>query len=373
MGAVLGAHCPLPIRLGGDELSGWTAAQHARVCADLAAASRTLPFAVLTISRGGTSGDSPVIVRNNSRSLSVPVVAGNNPGDEVTITWDWAPLDLTGKETALKILAGHAYHHVSEFADVAITAPNQITVTLTGESNALTFSVKVFAQFGTLPSIDDYGGELDKRDAEREATPYSWLQYQELEQSMGSGYGTKRTGMVHARKLALSRALAACYRSEERLRANARPDTADAMLEDWAKSVDVPIPFGEPRSKTRKFVSVMFAAESGQNIPALERACSHLLGPAFLGIRTFDVDDPPGVWPVSWDLGGGVWASTRCKFLVDVRAPLIVGDPAFRELVEVRLMRMLDRLAPSHSWFNWTILEGGGFYLDVSPLDYTGL
>lgn len=37
----------LPQRLGGSKEEGWTATQHARVCADLLAAVRTLPYATL--------------------------------------------------------------------------------------------------------------------------------------------------------------------------------------------------------------------------------------------------------------------------------------------------------------------------------------
>ena len=43
-----GAFCPLPFRLGGTSEEGLTAAQHARLCADLVAVKRTLPLAVIT-------------------------------------------------------------------------------------------------------------------------------------------------------------------------------------------------------------------------------------------------------------------------------------------------------------------------------------
>jgi hypothetical protein len=371
MGAVLGGLCPAPYRLGGDEESGWTASQQSRVCADLAAASRTLPFSVITLHRPAFYPEPFVVTRYGSRTVEVPTVEFGGHAQTTWITWPSAPLDEQGERYGLRIVSVSGFIHGSTAAPrVTVTQPNRISLVMTsGES---TVTIKVYAQYGNAPRIEDYGGDLDKRDAERETTPYAWLQYQELGASMGSGYGSEMSGSVHAHKLAYSRALAACYRSEERLRSNAHPDTADALLEEWARSVDIPVPFGEPRSKTRKFASVMLAAESGQSIPALERSCEHLLGKAFLGIRTFDVDDPPGVWPASWDLGSGVWASTRCKFLVDVRPPLVPGDPVFRDLVQVRLMRMLDRLAPSHSWFNWTI-PGEGFYLDISPLDYTAL
>ena len=43
----LGGFAPLPLRLGGSAEQGVTAAQHARLCADLVALSRVQPFAVL--------------------------------------------------------------------------------------------------------------------------------------------------------------------------------------------------------------------------------------------------------------------------------------------------------------------------------------
>jgi hypothetical protein len=38
----------MPLRLGGTPTEGWTAAQHARVCADLCALKRSAPLAVMT-------------------------------------------------------------------------------------------------------------------------------------------------------------------------------------------------------------------------------------------------------------------------------------------------------------------------------------
>lgn len=375
MGAVLGGLCPLPIRLGGDDESGWTANKHARVCADLAAVNRTLPFAVVTLTRGNSPGDAPSIVRYSGKEAPGSLVLGGTWPNDLTLTWDQAPENELGERYQLRINSFSAHRHGDTIQPTCeITAPHQVTIGEVDGGDAFygTITVKVYASWGKAATIEDYGGDLDKRDAERETVPYAWLQYQDLTGSLGSGYGTAMSGAFHSRKLAIARALAACLRSEERLRANAHPDTADAMLEEWTKSVNVAVPFGESKAKTRKYTALMFRAESGQSIPAIERACSALLGDKFIGVRVFDIDDPASVWPTSWDIGGGVWASTRCKFLVDVKPPLNAGDQEFKDLVQVRLMNMLDRIAPSHSWFNWTI-PGDGFFLDVSPLDYTAL
>jgi hypothetical protein len=48
-----GAFCPMPLRLGGSSLEGLTPEQHARICADVVAAKRTVPVAVLTYTKSG--------------------------------------------------------------------------------------------------------------------------------------------------------------------------------------------------------------------------------------------------------------------------------------------------------------------------------
>ncbi len=50
-----GGFCPLPLRLGGDAETGWSAAAHARMCADVAAAKRTLPLALISFTQVGSA------------------------------------------------------------------------------------------------------------------------------------------------------------------------------------------------------------------------------------------------------------------------------------------------------------------------------
>lgn len=89
-----GAYAPLPIRLGGTAEEGWTAAQHARLCADLIAAKRVLPYA--TLSADGTTITAFASMPGMSTALH-PVItsAGSNvwavdfddgPEDEYEIT-----------------------------------------------------------------------------------------------------------------------------------------------------------------------------------------------------------------------------------------------------------------------------------------------
>lgn len=59
--AVTGGFCPLPARLGGDALTGWTASQHARMAADLVAVKRTGPLCVFSWTQAG-AGILPVVI-----------------------------------------------------------------------------------------------------------------------------------------------------------------------------------------------------------------------------------------------------------------------------------------------------------------------
>lgn len=87
-----GAFCPLPIRLGGSAIDGLPAAQHARLCADLVAVSRTAPLAVWTYEQ---IFDDPYTVTitsywgQNGSGLAyapAPTVNGGSFGD-VSFTW----------------------------------------------------------------------------------------------------------------------------------------------------------------------------------------------------------------------------------------------------------------------------------------------
>lgn len=84
-----GAFAPLPLRLGGSATEGWTAAQHARACADLVALKRAAPFAVLTFS---LSGDVATILSykcqaSNARPPDVQALGLYFPGADVEISW----------------------------------------------------------------------------------------------------------------------------------------------------------------------------------------------------------------------------------------------------------------------------------------------
>jgi hypothetical protein len=51
----LGLFAPLPLRLGGSAEEGWSAADHARVCADLVLLKKSAPLAVWTFTKVGAT------------------------------------------------------------------------------------------------------------------------------------------------------------------------------------------------------------------------------------------------------------------------------------------------------------------------------
>lgn len=52
----------LPLRLGGNATTGWTAEQHARLCADVVALKRTSPLCVFTWATVSGASAAPVVV-----------------------------------------------------------------------------------------------------------------------------------------------------------------------------------------------------------------------------------------------------------------------------------------------------------------------
>lgn len=363
----------LPLRLTGNPETGWSANQHARFCADLIAARRTAPFARLTISRDASG----VITLEDWICLAPhvdenkPTISGTNP-TPITITFPKAPKDHQGNAHTLSIKSVHSSRwDSSDPAKSGVSAPH-IATSDPSTASASKVTVTVYADWNEPHGIEDYGGDLEKEDCTTEVIPYAWIWYQELGASLGSAFGSQMSGRVHGRKLALARALAGLSRAEERKRLQSTPHTAQGgFQQEWADVMQIPFPQGLPESSLRNRTSTHFAAQSGQDVLEIEAACSDLLGSMFVDVTTFDVADPDGNWPSSYDLGPGVWASTRGKLIVNIDAPAAKFDPEFTNLVNVQLMQMLDVLTPSWVVYDWA--DPGGFYLGESLLDYDAL
>lgn len=86
--AGFGGFCPLPLRLGGSAIEGWTPQQHARACADMAAMVRAKPFAILTYDFD-VALDPRVLAYHAQHGAGIyaaPTLTKNGVGD-VTIEW----------------------------------------------------------------------------------------------------------------------------------------------------------------------------------------------------------------------------------------------------------------------------------------------
>lgn len=130
-----GGFCPFPLRLGGDAETGWSAAEHARACADLAAVKRTLPLAKLTFSQTGAAA---TIIHFTAQWGSE---VANRPtftygGFTGLSTWTFAlnavdAYDISEPITFRHGLGCAAHDGVIAFANVEIYQLHQIKVYLT--------------------------------------------------------------------------------------------------------------------------------------------------------------------------------------------------------------------------------------------------
>ncbi|HEY3494754.1 MAG TPA: hypothetical protein VGK73_08720 [Polyangiaceae bacterium] len=368
---MFGGFAPLPIRLGGTLQEGWSASQMLRMAGDVAATGRTLPFAWVTVTRG-TGGAAPVVTRASCRAPTATItVTGNHP-DPVAIAFEAAPEDESEQPWTLSLKSARASRHNStDPVLVALSGPQAVTVDSVG-SGGLDFTVAVYGSWNQHRP-EDFGGTPNKRDTRTEVTPYAWNWYRDVGATLGSSFGTQQSGLLHSRKVAIARALAGAERAEERVRCSSTPDTATITLSDWATALQVPHSDAEPDWLVRQRCSVLYAAHNGGSLANLSDAVSDLLGSRFVSVVSVDIDDAPGVWPLAWDLGGGVWCESRRKILVDVRHPGDANDPNFSSLINLQLIKLLDRMTPATVYFDWTTTETSGFYLDISLLDFTGL
>lgn len=236
-------------------------------------------------------------------------------------------------------------------------------------------------------AIGDYDGDPNKIASKTEgAAPYAWFVYREIQAMRGSAYSQKVGGtLVHCENLATARLFAwAFWRMPEKLRANSLPASADDALGYWVKVLGVPSRQTDPRWLLRQRCAAHHKAILSVNLAAIQKAAVELLGSDVYvdSFFTFgaSLSSPPALtyWPgvspgtAGFSLGGGAWSSERSRFTVVTRIPsgMALGD--YRQLVDVQLYQLLHRMLPAHCTFGWTV-GSDGFFLDVSPMDLTGL
>ncbi len=235
-------------------------------------------------------------------------------------------------------------------------------------------------------AIGDYGGDPQKRGSSTEGdAPYAWFVYRELQAMRGSAYSQRVGGtLVHCENLATARLMAWwCFRMPEKLRANSLPGSADDALPYWVEVLGVPARASDKKWQTRQRCAAHHKAILSVNLDAIQTAVSELLGDVYVDssftfgaalstppVITFWPGENPG--PVAFSLGTGAWISERSRFTVVTQIPPGVPLGEYRQLVDVQLFQLLHRMLPSHCTFGWTV-SSDGFFLDLSPLDLTGL
>ncbi len=234
-------------------------------------------------------------------------------------------------------------------------------------------------------SIGDYGGHLDKQASATEGNvPYAWFVYRERRAMLGSAYSQRTSGtQVHCQNLASARQAAwVWFRKPEQFRNDCLPGTSDQGTEYWAKVLRISVKSGEDRWRVRQLAETHYRAVTKVDIATIREALQGVLGAAYVD-ATFaegsSLADPPLLtfWPginpgeETYSLGGGMWASERSHLWVEVQRPAGMSDSEYIQLTRVQCFQLLDRMLPAHCTFS--VSEGGGFYLDVSQLDFTGI
>jgi hypothetical protein len=241
--------------------------------------------------------------------------------------------------------------------------------------------------------IGHYGGAIDKQNSDTEGvTPYAWGWYRTMVASRGSKYSGQPEGLVHAENFAIARGFAAASRASERLRTNSLPTTAAEAIDRWAFITDTLRREGDTLQDLRLRCAAKYQTARGNTDRDVDEAIERLLGRSF--VRTWrqtgpglpdgntDLSSPPTqtFWPginpgpAAYDLGGGAWLSERCHLVVEVQRIDGQSQRDFLELMNVDLFRLLDRMLPSYASFNWAIgISDGGFFLDISEMDFVGM
>jgi hypothetical protein len=394
----------LPLRLGGSPTNGWTAAQHARVCADLVAASRSVPLASWNFTKSGSTvtvsdyrgrngvgavyapNGTPQIPPVNGASMfrwSVDGFLDDYTGHAQPITIRAAQVDVAGSSSGYAVVAFFGgVLLVRTFDSAGVGTDSSGTVRLWGTVGE-----------GFRRGIGDYAGDTEKRDSATEGSaPYAEFILRELRSLRGTAYTDQDGRLVDAENLALARFFAATGpRNAERFRANMLPGTSDERLEYWKQVLAIPIRSGEPKWRTRQRLATHYKAGEGPTIGAVRAALAELLGDVFVDatwIEGSSLSDPPDItyWPGGNDgpaelsLGGGAWLSERCNLLVSVQLVSGLSEGEFRRLLDVDMYALLDQILPA--WATWCWSTGSGFILDgdvdgevptASRLDFDGL
>lgn len=387
----------LPLRLGGDAQTGWTAAQHARFCADAVALQRVQPLATWVYEQTGSGIDDAEVLsyvgRNGSGLAWAPAVVPDSVGI-VDCSWStsqWVD-DHTGYALPVSIRAVTATaQQAGRYATAEVTTPRTVRVRLRTHAGLLAqvtpITVTVWGTVGGSHSraIGDYAGDPNKEDSTTEGqAPYAEFLLREIASQRGTAY-TKESGtLVDVENVALARFWSAIGpRLAEKYRANCIPARSDERLPYWEQFLAVPKRLNERKWRTRQKLAAHYRLSEGASVYSIETELRALLGDAFVSMtwsQGADLANPPAqtFWPgvnpgdPTFSLGGGAWTSERNFLVVTVQWPPNMSLPDFQNMLDVDLFQMLDRLLPVWAGFGYSIqATASGFILNESLLGFT--
>lgn len=393
-----------PIRLGGTDTNGWTAQQHARFCADLVAVGRTLPIATWTYTKSGSNVTITSYQGRNGTGLAYApqeiVVVGTG---NVVFRWTGSsfpdPYDQH-KLNAVRVVAAVATVNGTTGLGAAVEVgsitgpPMRVDAAVVTFSHAGTFTdaTATVRLWGTVAdsarrAIGDYAGDPDKHDSETEGrNPYAEFLLAEFQSQRGTAYTKDARTLVDAENVALARFFAACGpRNAEKFRKNMLPGKSDERLPYWVNVLAVPQKPGEQKWLTRKKAAARYPGSQGANSDEVRAALTRLLGNVFVDISwtqgaSLSAPPPQTYWPTinpgspSLSLGGGAWTTERNHLVVTVKKPAGMSVGEFRQLLDVDMFQLLDEILPAPATFAWQQqADSVGFFLDISPLDFTAL
>ncbi len=391
---MFGAFAPFPLRLTDESaIYGWSAPEHARMSADLLAAWRTSPLAIMTVEVGAT--DVTLVSyhgRNGMGEDYAPTLTYTSATQPCKAVWDPTYEDALGEQETWAVR--HADAEVQWSGSGAVgcsirqmpSAINGVDVVVSaGITTPYRLVIEIYGEWGQSRNIGDYGGDLEKRNNTTEATvPYAAQWYREMHAARGSGYTTAPFTLVDFENLAISRMMSASFsRNAEKLRANAVPARADERLDYWVEVLGVPHAPSDPNWLLRQRCAAHYESAVAPTVANIESALQKLLGDSFVALHTYegaDLDNPPipTYWPAgshgpsSWTVGGSPWVSRRAFLRIEVQQPAGMSLAEFLQIMNVQMFQLLDRMLPA--WVTWSWSQGSdGFRVGVDEVGVDGI
>lgn len=382
----LGGYAPLPLRLGGNELTGLTAEQWKRVGGSMTCSKRTTASAFFHILKSGSTVTiTNYYGANGNGANNAPVATVNGTGD-VTLAftppvwvdpWDqthqiWIRAAMVGSNTS----ANQAVVQVVDHRSVRLRM-----FSISGGAAADGGAI-VELWFDRRPRIGDYGAWPDKTNSLTEGrTPRAYSIYRELKAMRGDAYSRATSGYVHIEDLALARFLAwIWYRIPEEAVCNQTPSTADSRLGYWVTVLGVPNRPQDQKWEVRERAIVKFKRMSGASRAEVDAAFKEQMGSSLVQIVRNDgtsLANPPSFtfWPsgdtgpVDLDLGGGTWATIRSHLYFVLSRGLLADPDNFNRVANSALFELADNILPAWANFSW-YLDGSGFIVEVSLVGF---